>query len=731
MKRSNQKLRFLYFLMFSVSLLIIGNVFLVVIGKVHIRSNTSLENYVTSVSTVEETIFASRGKIYDCNGIVVAEDVETYDIICFLDSNRLSNSSTIAYVDDPSYAARMLAPILDMEASEIYDRLTQNSNLFQTELGANGRNLSKLQVQQIQEIDDLHGIEFRNSYERYYAYGSDFAPYLIGFAQSDETGKLVGKMGLEAYLNSELSGTDGLHEYQQDKNGYVLPGMYEYTKAAKNGYDIYLTLDVSIQEALMNSINEAINDHDATQAWGAVMEVKTGKILAWGQSPSFDPNTLDISDYNNYGSSLAYEPGSVMKAIIYAAAIDMGVYDGDALFNSNRYYYDEYGDLKRSYYIDSDNYIANWDDSNWGYIPLDYGLIYSSNVATATLLTDYVGVDAYKEYIDKFHFFEYVNTDGILETEGITNYGLSNADSLNLTFGQGSSVTTLQLLQAYSAIFGNGEMIKPYFINKISDPNTNNTIYEAKTEVVGTPIKESTAKTMQDLLRRVVSDPQGTGKDYNVNEVEVMCKTGTAEVAVNGIYTGQDYIKSAMCAFPYEDPQYIVYFAYHLSTHKDYGTKNSPIAELISKTALLTNTSINLNGGQEIGRITRQEMPNVVSKSFVDACDELEQFKYEIVKIGDGSNIVKQYPEANKQVYTGQKVYLLTDGNTFYVPNFNSYTRKEIINYWNISGLRITIEGSGVCYEQSISPGTIVSKNDEIKLYLKDIEIISQEILQE
>lgn len=728
MKKGNNRIKIIYGLMLTVVAIVIVNVFLVSVVKIHIRSNTPLDSYAESVALVEEPIFSSRGKIFDANGIVVAQDVKTYDIICYIDSNRPSNGNDVAYVDDPTYTARMLSPILNMDASEIYDRLTENPNLYQTELGAKGRNLTSEQVEQIRAIPNIHGIEFRDSYARNYPYGQDFAPYLIGFAQSDESGKLVGKMGLESYLDSELNGVDGYHVYQQDKNGYVLPGMYDSSTAAKDGYDVYLTLDVSIQEALENSLAEAINDHYASEAWGAVMEIKTGKILAWGQAPSFDPNKLNIDDYNNYGSQKLYEPGSVMKAVIYSATIDSGNYDGNALYDSSTFYF--YGDPPYRTYTDTYyDYVQNWDNSDWGMISLDYGLIYSSNVATATLLTDYVGSSLYEEYLKRFHLFQYVDTDGILESEGYTNFGLSPADSISVTYGQASMTTMLQILQAYTAIFGNGEMIKPYFINKIVDSNNNNkVIYEASRQVVGNPIKESTAKQMQDLLRRVVSDPEGTGADYNVEEVEVMAKTGTAEMAVNGEYTGNDYIKSAIIGFPYDNPQYMIYFAYHIPTHKDSVTKNYPINELIQKTALLTNTGLNVNGGNEISTIKKDEMPNILTLSVNEADEQLLSLGLDIIKIGDGSNVISQYPLAGEDVYSNQKVFILTDGNKITLPDFNDWTRKELINYWNISGVPLTINGYGVACEQSLSPGTIIDKKTRVEVKLEDINLQKEEV---
>ena len=722
MKRSNGKLRFLYIILGAFVLVIIANVFVVTIGRVHLRSMTSLEDYIISVSNAEETIFASRGTIRDANGIVVAKDEQTYDIICYLDEDRLSNGNEIAYVDNPVFAATALAPILGMDAGDILDILTANSNLYQVELGVAGRNLSQEQVDMINSIEGLHGIGFRNSYKRIYPYGESFAPQLIGFAQSDDTGKLVGKLGLEAYLNNELSGVDGYHSFQQDKNGYILPGMFEETKDAINGYDVYLTLDTSIQEALNTCLSTTMESKKASRAWGAVVEINTGKILAWGQTPSFNPNEPKSDDVQvNYGSQLAYEPGSVMKAVIYSSAMDLGVYDGSAIFDSSPYCYNS--DAKRTYSENALGCIYNVSHLNWGNIELDYGLIYSSNVATATLLSKYVGTDNYKNYLDKYHLYQKVNTDGIDEISGYTNYGLSPVDCITATYGQGSSTTMLQLIQAYTAIFGNGEMLKPYIIDKIVDPNTDKTVYQGSRTVVSNPISEKTAKDMQALLRRVVSDEAGTCRHYEAKTVKVMGKTGTSEIPLDGTYSETDSIISCMLGFPYENPQYIVYYAYISPETVYYNYDIKPVPDLIDRIALLEGINIYNDNPSADKNVYKYEMPNVTNISYDKACESLNDYGINIVKIGDGDKVIDQYPKQGDDVYTNQKVFLLTNKN-YILPDFTDWTRKEIITYWSLTGLPIMIDGYGVGYEQSMSAGSSVDGSVEIIIRLHDINYV-------
>ncbi len=719
MKRSNGTLRFLYVLMLGVLLAVIVNVFFVTLGKVHLRSGTSLDDYVQSVSNIEEKIFASRGNIYDSGGVIVAQDVKTYDIICYLDPDRVSGTGENAYVDDPLKTARELAPILEMEESDIFSILTSNQGLYQVELGASGRNLSQEQKEQIEQLG-LHGIDFRNSYARNYPYGEVFSPQLVGFAQSDNTGKLIGKLGIEAYLNDELSGSDGYHSYQRDKHGYILPGMYEETKKAVNGYDVYLTLDVSIQEALNSALNTTMEKKNASRAWGAVVEIKTGRIVAWGQTPSYDPNHLKSDDVQvNYGSQLAYEPGSVMKAIVYSAAMDMGVYDGETLFDSSPYCYT--ASTGRTYAGNELGCIYNVSKLNWGYIPLDYGLIYSSNVATATLLSQYVGIDKYEEYLDRYHLYQAVDSDGIDEVSGYTNYGLSPVDDITATYGQGSSTTMLQLLQAYTAIFGNGEMIKPYLIDKIVDPNTNTVVYQGSRTVVSTPISKSCARQMQDLLRRVVSDPEGTCRHYAAQSVEVMGKTGTSEIPLDGGYAEDQNIISCMLGFPYEDPEYMVYFAYVSSETVYYNYEIKPIPDLIDRIALLENLTIGSDEDERTDYIRKYEMPSFLSETVVSAREKLSEMGVKVIEISDGSRVIGQYPKKGEDIYTYQKVYLLSDGSQINLPDFTGWTRKEVIDYWNLSGIPIMMEGYGVAYEQSIPAGSSVNSSSEVTIRFREI----------
>ena len=718
MKRSRAVLRFIYTVLLLFFVATVANVFVVSVFEIHPRSKTSLTDYVKNISVVTDTVHSKRGNIYSSSGEVVAQDAVTYDVICYLSESRVGINNTPAYVVDKAKTAQVLASVTGGDYSEIYYNLTANPNLYQTEIGLAGKNLSAEQKAEIESYE-LPGIDFRVSYKRVYPEGSNFSPYIIGFAQSNEDGKLVGKMGLEQYLNSELSGIDGSHTYQRDKNGYILEGMFEEKEDAVNGYDVYTTIDGSIQDALQTSFDDLAEGHG--DAWGAVVEIDTGKVLAWGQSPSFDPNNLDIKTYNNLGSNLAYEPGSVFKTFIYAAAIDSGNYNSNYTFDSDPFCYASYGqEPVRTYSSNNYGCIYNANKKAWGTIGLDYGLIYSSNVATSTLLTDYVGSETYLEYLKKFGFFSFVDTDGISETTGVLNYTYP-VEKLSLTYGQGSSVTMLQLLQAYTAVFGNGEMIKPYFIDKIVNTDNNTIVYEGKRQVVEKVISEDTAKSLQNLLYRVVYDEKGTASIYKVDEVEILAKTGTAEFVSDGEYGRDEYINSIMLDLPADNPKYMIYYAYIYPY--DYGNVDNTgaIKNLIKKVALLQN--VNYDSSNLITtEIKKSTMSSFINMDYTEAYNSLKDQGYTVYKIGNGTKVIDQTPKADDIIFTYDKVFLLTDSGQTSIPDFTGWTRKEIISYWNLSGIGFEINGSGIVCEQSISPGTTVNTNTTISVKLKQID---------
>ncbi|MDD5880669.1 penicillin-binding transpeptidase domain-containing protein [Stecheria intestinalis] len=720
--RGDRAVRSIFLLALAVMILLAADVFFVAIEKKHLRSGTDLSAYADSDNLRTEVTKAMRGNIYASDGTVIAEDSRTYNIICILDSSRPSVGDTISYVQDKEGTAEQLSKILKIDYDTCLNYL--NQDVYQTELGTAGRNLSESVKDEIEALN-LPGIEFTNSIKRVYPLGQ-FASNLIGFAQSDENGSVVGKMGAELYLNSYLTGTDGYRTYQADKNGYILPGMKEDTQAAVNGNDVYTTLNVSIQQALEDSFQMTEDTFGAIRIWGAVMEISTGKILAWGQYPSFDPNTLDITDYNNYGSQLPYEPGSTLKGITWSAAINEGVYNGEDTLYSGPFYYD-WDENRNPYRVDyhKDFVITNASGNNWGWITYDQGLMLSSNVAAATIETSLITPDILLEYEKKFGFFQPVRSDGMPEESGYLQFTWPG-DKISLSYGQGSTVTMLQMLQAYSAIFGDGTMKRPYYIESIRDGyDSNKVLYQASTKVTGTPITEDTAKQMQALLYQVVNnDTYGTAKYYKIDETEIIGKTGTTQVASNGNYLSGYTIASLMSAMPADNPQVLVYYCFEAPYNHDAHYKTDAVKNLLSRTAIelgfASNTSAGSSSESSAGDgdavLVSGTMPNLVNHSLSYADEKLNGLDITLYTLGNGDSVIAQYPEEGESLSNGERVFLVTDTNSFTMPDLTGWTRKDVTALWQVTQFGFRLKGEGVVTSQNIAAGTTVTKGTEIEV---------------
>lgn len=705
-------------------MLLVADVFCVAIGKVHPNSQTDLSPYVDSSNTVVEYTKAMRGNLYDRNGNVIAQDAKTYNIVCILDENRPSIDGEITYVKDKEATASALSKILLIDYDKVLALLSQD--IYQTELGSAGRNLSKNTKDEIEALE-LPGIEFTDSIQRLYP-NHTFASNLIGYAIADENGSTVGQMGLELYLDSYLAGQDGKRVYQVDKNGYVLPGMKEETVSAINGNDVYLTLDAGIQQALETAFKETEQKFNATSVWGGVMEIDTGKVIAWGQSPSFDPNSLEnITNYNNIGSQSAFEPGSTMKTFDWAAAINEGKYDGSALADGNEFCWTSDADNNPSKTSKENSMgacIYNASQKKWGTVTLDDGLVYSLNTVAATIETEYITPAVYEQYLQDFGFFQKVDTDGLPESAGIKQFTWP-ADKLSLSYGQGSTVTMLQMFQAYSAIFSDGTMVKPYFVESIRDPyDSSNVIYQAETDVTGNPITEETAQQIQSILYDVVNRSDGPARFYKIPECELMGKTGTAEVAGNdGKYEAGRNIASVMLAMPADDPKVLVYYAFDAAYTVQMVTYTEPQKSLLRKIAQVYGfsgdsssvTAVTTDQNKDV-ELVESQMPSLLNHTVDYSVKQLDGSNTQLTVLGGGRNVIDQYPKTSDTLTTGDRVFLLTDTSSFEMPDLTGWTRKDVAALWSITGFGFELSGEGVVTSQSVPAGTVVTKGTVIQV---------------
>lgn len=725
--KSNKKIVFISFLYSLIMALIVINVFFVSVLNIHPLSGTNIKIFADNRTVVNEEIIAKRGNIYDSDGNLIAQDIDAFNIICILSKDRPGLDGKPAYVVDVYETAKQLSPIIKMSEDEILFYLTKD--VYQTELGTKGRNLSKKQKDEIEALG-LPGIEFEKTTTRFYPNG-EFASHLIGFGQFNATeNKIKGAIGIELYYDDYLLGENGYRQYQKDGNGFSIPGTVDVQKEAINGNNVYLTINSKVQNYLEVGMKQLVEEFNPKMAWAIVMEVKTGKILGYSSVPTFDPNLKNIEDFIDPISQYNYEAGSTFKPFLYAAAINEGVYDGNATYKSGKFYVstDSQGNPKEGTSSNNIGIVYDFNRSGWGEITYDVGLQRSSNTAVANLLVKYVGADVYEKYLDAFGFFRKVNFEASDEAEGKKNYNYA-FDKIATTFGQSSSTTTLQLMQAYSAIFGNGSMVKPYVIDRIVDSYSGEVIYKGKTEIVGSPIKSETAQHVRDLLYNVVYGSPASAIKYRLSDYNIIGKTGTAEiVGEDGKYmTGaKNYLYSFISAAPYEDPEVMIYYVINqYQNNVANPPANTKIFNSMYRNILkeLNIKTINQEEDTEednnlVSTAQRFELKNFINHSKSYAISQLEENTNNYLIIGNGTNIVNQRPIGNQTISNMQPVFLLTDGDYIQMPNMIGWSLKQVSQFWDLTGIRIKTEGFGYVISQNIAENTKIDKESLIELML-------------
>lgn len=657
----------------------------------------NLTEFANNRNTVKKTLYANRGTIYDIKGNELASNVNSYKLIAYLEESRTTNENDPQHVVDKESTAAALAPILGMEESEILRIL--NKDAYQVEFGKKGRNLTEHKKSQIDELA-LPGIDFITSTQRYYKM-SDFASYLIGYAKNNDEGEIVGEMGIEKEYNDSLKGTDGYTEYQKDAYGYQMPNTPSNTLNPESGSDIYLTIDNNIQIIIEKAIT-TLSEKDLEWATFTVMNAKTGAIVASASAPSFNPNNLaeTLTSYTNPLVQYQYEPGSTMKIFSWLASIEEGIYDGSEMYDS--------GSIKVA-----DATIRDFNNKGWGKISFDTGFAYSSNVA-ATKLGLNLGVKRLKDFYSKCGFGKKTGIELPGELAGQMNFTYQT-ELANASFGQGITTTPIQNLQALSLIANDGVMLKPYIVDKIVDAEGNVTYQGERTEL-GRVASSSSVSKVQDLMYDVVYN--GLSKYWQPDNVVMIGKTGTAQIASpNGGYLkgNYDYIKSFAGIFPAEDPEYVLYVSVKqlIGSTSDIANVVTTAVEEIANYANLTEEK------NDVDETKIVKVSNYINTK-VDITKELiANQKLNPIIIGEGTTITNQYPKKEQTLVAGNKVFLLTNGKDYKMPNIKGWSLIEVINFCNLIGIEYEYTGYGYVKEFNIEVGTEINKNTKIKVTLE------------
>ena len=649
-----------------------------------------------SITTANKTLYASRGSIFDTNGDTLATTVNSYTLIAYLSASRTEDAKSPKHVVDKKTTAEKLAPILDMEVDSIMSYLERDK--YQVQFGSKGTGLTELTKKQIEALE-LPGLDFIVSTKRYYEL-STFASYIVGYAKSNEEGEIKGELGIEGFYNDILSGKNGSTTYQKyTSSNYQIPNTESFTDPAINGSDIYLTIDSNIQLIAENAVRK-YNEYNVDWAIFTVMDAKTGAIVASATNPNFDPNnTNTITSYMNPLVSYQYEPGSVMKIFSWASAIEEGEYDGEETYKS--------GSIQVA-----DATIRDSNRDGWGTISFDTGFAYSSNVAATTLALR-LGTSKLHSYYDNLGFGQKTGIELSNEVEGDISFEYKS-ELATASFGQGITVTPIQMLQAVSSMTNDGNIIKPYIVDKIVDAD-DNVVYEGKRTVVNNIYSSKTVTKMHELMHKVVYE--GLTDMWKAENVNLMGKTGTAQIAspkggyLDGTY---DYVKSFAGVFPADEPKYIVYVAAQRvqGTARNFADAITTAIEEIASYANLTENTTNIESDKVI------EISNYISKELASTVALLENKKVSIITIGNGKYITNQYPRKKQTILVGGKLFLVTNGDELIMPNMIGWSRGEVQTYCDLANLTCDMKGYGYVSTQSKGTGAIIDSADILTLEL-------------
>ena len=692
----------------------------------------------------EQTVIvpAKRGTIYDRNGAVIAEDATTYNVYAVIDKKYKSATGKVLYVEESQFkkVAEIFKQYLGMDEDYVIQQLSQKK-LKQVSFGSNGNGITYSNMTAIREAMEaakIEGVAFTTSPNRSYKNGV-FASQFIGQAQliEDKEGNktLQGTTGIEKSLDRILGGQDGVVTYEKDRNGNIVPGSDKVAVKTEDGKDVYTTLSAELQTYLETRMDVFQEKVKGKYVSATLVSAKTGEILATTQRPSYNADTkqgLDLKNLKTWNTILyqdQYEPGSTMKVMLLASAIDHGTFPA-----YNEVYYSNELQVK-------DATIRDW-DVNMGlaegrYMNIAQGFAYSSNIGM-TKLEQKMGNDVWMNYLHRFKF-------GLPTRFGMGNeaYGGLPGDYVSQamsSFGQGISVTQTQMLRAFSAIANDGEMLEPKFISAIYDKKSD-TARKSKKEVVGKPVSGSAAQQTRNYMITVGTDPEyGTlysdGPIIQVPGQNVAVKSGTAQMATDkGYLQGEnDYIYSVVAMTPAEDPEFIMYVTVQEVEVKFSATSWEELVNPILEDAVALKDELNLvTETKALDGVTKEatyKMPSAESlskelklKQTISPggfADELRRNLIQPVVLGTGKNIKKMSVSAGTKLKANEQVLLLTD-DLDSVPDMYGWTKENVDKFAEWTGIEITYKGEGSrVSKQNVKVETALKKTKKITITLGD-----------
>lgn len=704
-----------------------------------ITQHEELQSKAVSQQTRRTVVTASRGTIYDAAGNILAISSSAETIILSpleIDNAVNDKEKPVSWTKDSLAAG--LAEILGKEPSAIRKRMDNVKSQYEViQLRADEDVAAK--VREYVDENDIVGVHLVADTKRYYPYGS-LAAQVIGFVGDDNTGLY----GLEAYYEKELEGQSGLVISAKDQAENDMLYTYEQYFAAKNGGDLTLTLDTTIQYYLEKGMEAMIDKFSAANgASGIVMDVNTGGILAMASYPNYDLNDfLTVSDpallsrisdeeggfklsdaqltqWRNKALNDTYEPGSTFKILTLSAALEEGVVDKTTTVNCG-------GSVSISGYT-----IHCSNKNGHGLQTLMQSVGNSCNPAFIN----------YGLRIGNEKFYEYMRSFGLMNTTGIDLGGeavgvfaadnsFTQLDLACYAFGQNFTVTPLTLISAQAACVNGGYLHTPYLVERITDSDGNVTYRHGSTPVRQV-ISEQTSATVRECLEYVVSS--GTGKNGQVAGYRIGGKTGTADKGQSG-----DVVVSFLCFAPADDPQVIMLITMDTpsratGTYVSGGNMVAPTASSVMAEILpYLGIEPSYSAEELLGMDTT--VPNVIGLTVDQAKEKLKDRALSYKIVGDGSTITDQTPAGGAIIPGKSSVILYANEkkptDKCVVPHLLGKTPSEANTAATAAGLLIRFSGttgsessSIRVLSQSIDKGTEVDAGTVITVQLGDTSV--------
>lgn len=695
----------------------------------------------------DSEIISERGQILDANGIVLAKSAAVWKI--YINPSAIPNQSVRETV------CMKLSEVLDVDYDSLLEKADSESKYLIVKKQVEYEKKEEIRALLAEKIDYINdsgskksvtyrtivGIE--DDVKRYYPYGK-LASNLLGFTGADD----VGRSGVELNYNSILTGTPGRIITAQNARSDIMSQQSKTVYNSTKGTNVVLTIDEVIQGYLEESLASAYKSTACAGCYGAIMEVKTGAILAMACMPNYDLNDTNALDqkteesiamledieertaarnsalyklWRNFVVSDTYEPGSVFKTIVLSAALEEGVVTPETTYFCA-------GQIQVATEL-----IHCHNHNGHGSQDLRKGLENSCNPFFITI-GQKLGKQKFFEYFEAFGFTEKTGIDlpaEVIPVAGVNYHTLESMGIVELSsssFGQSFQVTPIQMLTAVACIGNKGKLMTPYVVARQTDEN-GKVISETKPVVRRQVISEDTAATVSSMMESVVSN--GSGKNAYVSGYHVAGKTGTSQKLSKKGY----YLASFGCFAPADDAQVAMIIVIDEPKGANGGGAiAAPVASVVMEKTM-EYLGIDRDYTDEEQKGLDKTMPSVINQEKNSARDYLRSLGYTVQVIGDGDTVVSQIPDYNQLIPEGGVVALYTSQDaeklTSFVPDFTGMTYAGAKRLATAEGINVKLSGNAnlknelLCYNQSVSPGEQVEYGRTVTLYFKSFTNIS------